>query len=727
MHAHRRSPPRPSGRLSPARLAGRDRRTRRRRSTRPPRGCAPRWRCEPNPRLRRPPRSCSTATGSTLVALKLDGDALAAERYVATPDRLTIAQPPHRAVPARDRDAARPLRQHPAHGPLPLERHLLHAVRGRRLPPHHLFPRPPRRDGGLHHAHRGRAKPRRRCCSPTAIWSTAGDLPGTAAISRSGTIRFPSRPICSRWSAASSAASRTRSAPCPGRDVALRIYVEPGKEEPLRLRHGFAQARHALGRGGVRPRIRSRHLHDRRGVRLQHGRDGEQGPQRLQRQIRAGLPETATDADYRRIEAIIAHEYFHNWTGNRITCRDWFQLCLKEGLTVFRDQEFTADQRSRAVERIARRARPARAPVRRGCGPARPPGAAGALSRDQQLLHGDRLREGRRGRAHAARRCSGRRVSATAWTSTSSATTARPRPSSSSCNASPTRPAPTSRSSCAGIRRPARPRSSATGRYDARAKTYRLELAQTVPPTPGQPTKEPMVIPLAIGLVGRDGRDLPLKFATDGSVERGVLTLTQAGRDLRVHRRRRAAGALAQSRLLGADQARRQPVGRRPAVPRRARQRPVQPLAGAADAGDHAAGRQRRGVARRAARRRQDRGPDRRARRDPRRSRRSSRPSSRWRSPCRAKPTSRARSAAMSTPTRSSRRARALRAAIGERLGPALLERLPAPRGQPALQSRRRRAPAGARCAMSASTCWPRRRAPRRSRSPRGNTSRPTT
>jgi aminopeptidase N len=52
------------------------------------------------------------------------------------------------------------------------------------------------------------------------------------------------------------------------------------------------------------------------------------------------------------IEAIIAHEYFHNWTGNRITCRDWFQLCLKEGLTVFRDQEFTSDLRSRAVKRI---------------------------------------------------------------------------------------------------------------------------------------------------------------------------------------------------------------------------------------------------------------------------------------------------------------------------------------------------------------------------------------
>ncbi len=64
-------------------------------------------------------------------------------------------------------------------------------------------------------------------------------------------------------------------------------------------------------------------------------------------------PETATDSDYQGIETVIAHEYFHNWTGNRVTCRDWFQLSLKEGLTVYRDQEFSADQGSRAVKRIA--------------------------------------------------------------------------------------------------------------------------------------------------------------------------------------------------------------------------------------------------------------------------------------------------------------------------------------------------------------------------------------
>src|SRR5690606_23698323 len=63
-------------------------------------------------------------------------------------------------------------------------------------------------------------------------------------------------------------------------------------------------------------------------------------------------PDTATDDDYYNVERVIAHEYFHNWTGDRITCRDWFQLCLKEGLTVYRDQEFTSDERSRPVQRI---------------------------------------------------------------------------------------------------------------------------------------------------------------------------------------------------------------------------------------------------------------------------------------------------------------------------------------------------------------------------------------
>jgi aminopeptidase N len=112
-------------------------------------------------------------------------------------------------------------------------------------------------------------------------------------------------------------------------------------------------------------------------------------------------PATATDADYENIERVIAHEYFHNWTGNRITCRDWFQLCLKEGLTVYRDQEFTSDERSRAVKRISDVVTLRSAQFPEDGGPLAHPAPAGSLSRDQQLLYADGLREGRRDRSHA--------------------------------------------------------------------------------------------------------------------------------------------------------------------------------------------------------------------------------------------------------------------------------------------------------------------------------------
>jgi aminopeptidase N len=94
----------------------------------------------------------------------------------------------------------------------------------------------------------------------------------------------------------------------------------------------------------------------------------------------------ATDVDFENIDRVVAHEYFHNWTGNRVTCRDWFQLSLKEGLTVFRDQEFGADTHNRERRRIRevrglRAASSPRMPARWRIRCARPP------SRDQQLLH----------------------------------------------------------------------------------------------------------------------------------------------------------------------------------------------------------------------------------------------------------------------------------------------------------------------------------------------------
>ena len=237
-------------------------------------------------------------------------------------------------------------------------------------------------------------------------------------------------------------------------------------------------------------------------------------------------PETATDSDYEKIEAIIAHEYFHNWTGNRITCRDWFQLCLKEGLTVFRDQAFSADERSASVERIGdvrglrahqfvEDAGPLAHPVRPALyheinnfytATVYEKGAE-VVGMLRTLLGPDDFRKGMdlyftRHDGEAATieqfvQCfadvSGRDLTQfMLWYSQ------------------------------AGT-----PEVVASGRYDARAKTYRLEIVQTVPPTPGQPVKEPMVIPIAVGLVGRDGRDLPLKLANGERPERGVLCLTK--------------------------------------------------------------------------------------------------------------------------------------------------------------------------------------------------------
>jgi aminopeptidase N len=136
------------------------------------------------------------------------------------------------------------------------------------------------------------------------------------------------------------------------RKVDLRIYVEPGKEDRC------AWAMESLKRAMEWDEQRYGLEYDLDTFMIVAVSDFNMGAMENKglNVFNDGLilarPDTATDSDYERIESVIAHEYFHNWTGNRVTCRDWFQLCLKEGLTVFRDQEFTADIRSAAVKRI---------------------------------------------------------------------------------------------------------------------------------------------------------------------------------------------------------------------------------------------------------------------------------------------------------------------------------------------------------------------------------------
>ncbi len=138
-----------------------------------------------------------------------------------------------------------------------------------------------------------------------------------------------------------------------GKTVKLSIYVEPGKQDRAdyamdALKRSMKWDEQVFGREYDLDVFNIVAVSD-----FNMGAMENKGLNIFNDKYVLASPETATDADFSNIEAIIAHEYFHNWTGNRITCRDWFQLCLKEGLTVYRDQEFSADQRSRPVKRIA--------------------------------------------------------------------------------------------------------------------------------------------------------------------------------------------------------------------------------------------------------------------------------------------------------------------------------------------------------------------------------------
>ncbi|WP_425310073.1 aminopeptidase N [Falsirhodobacter halotolerans] len=137
-----------------------------------------------------------------------------------------------------------------------------------------------------------------------------------------------------------------------GRDVALNIWVRKGDEDRCAyamdaLKRSMAWDERVYGREYDLSVFNIVAVDD-----FNMGAMENKGLNIFNSKYVLARPETATDEDFARIEAIIAHEYFHNWTGNRITCRDWFQLCLKEGLTVFRDQQFSSDERGEGVKRI---------------------------------------------------------------------------------------------------------------------------------------------------------------------------------------------------------------------------------------------------------------------------------------------------------------------------------------------------------------------------------------
>ena len=243
---------------------------------------------------------------------------------------------------------------------------------------------------------------------------------------------------------------------------------------------------------------------------------------------------TATDVDFANIESVVGHEYFHNWTGNRVTCRDWFQLSLKEGLTVFRDQEFSMDMAgsasARAVKRIedVRVLRTVQFPEDAGpmAHPVRPDSyveinnfyTVTIYEKGAEVVRMQHNLVGREGFARGMKLYFERHDGQAVTCDDFAQAIADANPGSELAN----RLEPFKRwYSQAGT-----PRVRAEGHYDAAARSYTLTLTQSCPHTPGQAEKQPFVIPVTLGLLAPDGTALPLQLAGEaapGATERTVV------------------------------------------------------------------------------------------------------------------------------------------------------------------------------------------------------------
>ena len=246
---------------------------------------------------------------------------------------------------------------------------------------------------------------------------------------------------------------------------------------------------------------------------------------------------SATDADFANIESVVGHEYFHNWTGNRVTCRDWFQLSLKEGLTVFRDQEFSMDMvgeaSARAVKRIedVRSLRLRQFPEDAGpmAHPVRPDSYAAidnfytatVYEKGAEVVRMMHTLVGRDGFAAGMKLYFQRHDGQAVTCDDFAQAVADANPGSALAQ------------HLAAFKRwyaqAGTPRLHARGVHDAEARTWTLTLRQHAEPSPGQPVKQPFVIPVALGLLARDGIALPLQLQGDAAPRgtEALLVLTE--------------------------------------------------------------------------------------------------------------------------------------------------------------------------------------------------------
>ncbi|HVY59376.1 MAG TPA: aminopeptidase N [Xanthobacteraceae bacterium] len=480
---------------------------------------------KPNPQAAAPAPLVLDGDGLELVSLRLDGAELPAGHFVATPDSLTIAQPPNGPFRLEIETAVDPAGNTQLMG--------LYRSRGtyctqceaegfRRIT---YFPDRP--DVMAVYTTRIEAE---KSEAPVLLSNgnlvSAGEVPGTTRHFAVWHDPFPKPCYLFALVGGDLACVESRFTTKSGRKVALKIFVEHGKESRCAyamdsLRRAMRWDEEAFGREYDLDVFMIVAVSD-----FNMGAMENKGLNIFNDKYVLASPETATDSDYASIEGVIAHEYFHNWTGDRITCRDWFQLCLKEGLTVFRDQEFTSDQRSRPVKRITdvrvlrshqfvEDAGPLAHPVR--------PSVyreinnfytATVYEKGAEVVRMLKTLLGpagfRKGMDLYFERHDGQAATIEQFVQ---------------CFADAT-------STDLGqfmrwYSQAGTPEVAVTARYDAKAKSLSLEIAQVLPPTPGQPTKEPQVIPLVMGLVGPHGRDLPLRLADGGTLPRGVLTLSK--------------------------------------------------------------------------------------------------------------------------------------------------------------------------------------------------------
>ena len=311
-----------------------------------------------------------------------------------------------------------------------------------------------------------------------------------------------------------------------GREVALRIYCEHGKEARCgyamdALKRSMRWDEEAFGREYDLDIFMIVAVSD-----FNMGAMENKGLNIFNDKYVLADPDTATDADYAGIETVIAHEYFHNWTGDRITCRDWFQLCLKEGLTVYRDQEFSSDMRSRGVKRIAdvRTLLARQFPEDAGplAHPVRPEVyseisnfyTATVYDKGAEVVRMIRTLLGedgfRKGMDLYFERHDGQAVTIEDFLAAFADAT------------------DTDLGQFAlWYSQAGTPEVAARGHYDPDTRTYSLTLGQTVPPTPGQSAKRPMHVPVRFGLVGPNGADIDAAGVSGGAVDGDVIHLTE--------------------------------------------------------------------------------------------------------------------------------------------------------------------------------------------------------